>query len=100
MLCYLDLHCSVGLILLQLMPTPIFLFSSGVFVMIDNAVPPVPASMNDENLDEEESGGKGLWSEGRREGGPIILLSNSLKLEAHQSETTCSNDSCPAFIKV
>lgn len=25
-----------------------------VFVMIDNAVPSVPASMNDENLDEEE----------------------------------------------
>lgn len=27
---------------------------TGVFVMIDNAVRPVPASLNDENLDEEE----------------------------------------------
>lgn len=59
--------------------------------MIDNAVPSVPASMNDENLEEEE-----------REvgGGAIILLFHPLKVEAHQSETTCSNDSCSAFIKV
>lgn len=29
---------------------------AGVFVMIDNTVRPVPASLNDENLDEEEGG--------------------------------------------
>lgn len=36
----------------------------------------------------------------RLEGGPIIVLFNPLKVEGHQSETTCSNDSCSAFIKV
>lgn len=44
----------------------------------------------------KETGGGG----GGGEGGPIILLFNPLKVEAHQSETTCSNDSCSAFIKV
>lgn len=72
--------------------------------MIDNAVRSVPASMNDENLDEEErEAGEGEergWGEGGRKGGPIILLFNPLKVEAHQSETTCSNDWCSAFIKV
>lgn len=34
------------------------------------------------------------------EGGPIILLFNPLKVEAHQSESPWSNDSCSAFIKV
>lgn len=42
---------------------PSFFFSC-VFIMMDNAVPSVPARMNDENLDEEESRG-----ELRREGG-------------------------------
>lgn len=41
------------------------LFFSGVFGMIDNAVPSVAASMNDENLDEEREGGWG----GRRQRG-------------------------------
>lgn len=74
--------------------------------MIDNSVPSVPASMKDENPDEEESGvgkGEGRRQEGgreEREGGPIILLFNPLKVEAHQSESPCSNDSCSAFIKV
>ncbi len=53
------------------MPTP---FSSGVFVLIDNTVPPVPARMNDENLDEEESEGQGA---GGREGQLSYCLTHS-----------------------
>lgn len=60
-------------------------------MVIDNAVHSVPVSMNDEN----RRNGRG-W----REGGSIILLFNPLKVEAHPSETTCSNHSCSAFIKV
>lgn len=39
--------------------------------MIDNAVRPLPASMNDENLDEEEEreGGRGGREGGRKEAG-------------------------------
>lgn len=50
-------------------------------------------------IDEEESRGRG-GERKKLEGGPIILLFNPLKVEAHQSESTYSNDSCLAFIKV
>lgn len=54
--------------------------------MIDNTVPSVAASMKDENPDEDESGVRN--GEGKRvERGPIILLFNPLKVEAHQSES-------------
>lgn len=47
--------------------------------MIDNAVPSVPASMNDENQHEGE-----VREAGRR--GAIIILFNPLKVETHQSD--------------
>lgn len=43
---------------------------------------------------------KNKRAEGGRKRRAIILLFNPLKVETHQSETTCANDSCSAFIKL
>ena len=59
------------------MPTPFSSLFSGVFVMIDNAVASVPASMNDENLDEEErraEEGRGREERSWRDGGRANYL--------------------------